>query len=269
MSYLAKEKLKHSTIKSYLSAVRFLHISEGLDDPFQPSLNRLQYVLQGIKRCESRERSKERERLPITPNILRKVKSVWDPSASDPDIIMLWAACCLGFFGFLRAGEMTVPSDTSYDPSVHLNRSDIAVDNPEAPTVIRVTIKQSKTDHFCKGVNLFLGKTSTDLCPVEVMLNYLMRRGPKAGPLFWFADHHYLTRQRLVGAVRDALRRAGVDQSKYNGHSFRIGAATTAAVNGLEYSIIKTLGRWRSIAYMQYVQIPRDQLANYSKLLCS
>lgn len=269
MSYLAKEKLKHSTIKSYLSAVRFLHISEGLDDPFQPSLNRLQYVLQGIKRCESQERSKERERLPITPNILRRIKSVWDQSASDPDIVMLWAACCLGFFGFLRAGEMTVPSDASYDPSVHLSRSDIAVDNPGAPTVIRVTIKQSKTDPFRKGVNLFLGKTSTDLCPVAAMLNYLVLRGSEAGPLFWFADHRYLTRQRLVGAVRDALRRAGVDQSKYNGHSFRIGAATTAAANGLEDSIIKTLGRWRSIAYLQYVQIPRDQLANYSKLLCS
>ena len=164
---------------------------------------------------------------------------------------------------------MTVPSDGSYDPSVHLSRSDIAVDNPGAPTVIRVTIKQSKTDPFRKGVNLFLGKTSTDLCPVAAMLNYLVLRGSEAGPLFWFADHRYLTRQRLVGAVRDALRKAGVDQAKYNGHSFRIGAATTAAANGFEDFIIKTLGRWRSIAYLQYVKIPRDQLANYSKLLCS
>ena len=46
----------------------------------------------------------------------------------------------------------------------------------------------------------------------------------------------------------------------------------TAAANGLEDSIIKTLGRWKSLAHlytMYTVQIPRDKLASYSKLLCS
>ena len=269
VSYLAEQKLKHKTIKVYLSAIRFLHISEGAGDPFHPSLDRLQYTLRGIKRVEAYSKTERRERLPISPNILRKVKAVWEASGSDPDIVMLWAACCLAFFGFLRIGEMTVPGDTAYDPSAHLSRSDIAVDNPSTPAVIRVTIKQSKTDPFRKGVDLFLGKTASDLCPVAAMLNYLVVRGPVEGPLFRFRDGRPLTRQRFVGAVREALAKAGINQDKYSGHSFRIGAATTAASKGLEDSMIKTLGRWRSLAYLQYVQIPRDQLANYSRLLGS
>ena len=76
-----------------------------------------------------------------------------------------------------------------------------------------------------------------------------------------------LTRQRFVIAVKAGLDKAGIDSNKYSGHSFQIGAATTAAQNGMEDSIIKTLGRWESLAYLRYVKIPRKQLADYSSIL--
>ena len=53
VSLLAKEKLKHRTIKAYLSAVRFLQIKEGTGDPFQgkstPARVRAEgYLLSGV-----------------------------------------------------------------------------------------------------------------------------------------------------------------------------------------------------------------------------
>ncbi len=268
VSKLAHERLRHTTIKSYLSGVRYMAIAEGGGDPFGQPLPRLQYTLKGIKRCEAEKGVKSKERLPISPGILTKIKAVWDSASSDPDVVMLWAACCLGFFCFLRAGEMTVPDHGRYDPAVHLSKGDVAVDDPEAPTMLRVHIKQSKTDPFRQGIHLFVGSTSSELCPVAAVLNYLIVRGSGDGPLFLFRDGRYLTRQRLVVAVRQALERAGIDQSKYCGHSFRIGAATTAASRGVEDAVIKTLGRWKSLAYLEYVKIPRDQLASYSARLC-
>ena len=164
---------------------------------------------------------------------------------------------------------MTVPTDSSYDPAaVHLSRNDVAVDNAQKPAVLRATIKQSKTDPFRKGIDLFLGKTATDLCPAA-MLNYLVVRGKQQGPLFMFRDGRFLTRERLVTTIRAALQKAGPDCAKYCGHSFRIGAATTAASRRMEDAIIKTLGRWRSLAYLEYIKIPREQLANYSSILAS
>ena len=182
---------------------------------------------------------------------------------------MIWAACCLAFFGFLRLGELTVPSDKEYDPQTHLGLTDNSFDHPICPSRMAVVIKQSKTDPFRKGVTLSLGRTSNKLCPVAAMAAYLVKRGQRPGPLFQFQDGRFLTRQRMVDYVQEALHTAKVEASSYNGHSFRIGAATTAAAKGLKDSLIKTLGRWESTAYLRYVRIPREQLASYTSILAS
>ena len=164
VALLAETGLRLRTIKVYLSAVCFLHIEEGHGDPSAPSLHRLHYTLQGIKRAETVKGTERRERLPISPDILRKIKGVWEMATIQPDTKMLWAACCLGFFRFLRSSEMTVPSQSGYDPDYHLSYSDIAVDSPKNLQVMRVSIKQSKTDPFRKGIDLYMGRTSTDIC---------------------------------------------------------------------------------------------------------
>ena len=122
-------------------------------------------------------------------------------SVVDHDARMVWAACCMAYFGFLRAGEMTVYEDGGYDKSVHLGVDDASIDSPSSPSVVRVRIKQSKTDPFRQGVDLFLGRTHTDLA----ILGYLVVRG--AGPLFRFADGRPLTRSRFVSLRRGDRQR--------------------------------------------------------------
>ncbi len=84
-----------------------------------------------------------------------------------------------------------------------------------------------------------------------------------------FSDGRPLTRARFVTEVKMALTRAGVDSSGYSGHSFRSGAATTAAKRGLGDATIKMLGRWQSNAYQVYIKTPRDQLAQVSQVLAA
>lgn len=114
---------------------------------------------------------------------------------------MLWAAACVGFFEFLQAGEFVVPSPQAYDPSVHLNLNDIAVNNHAAPTIIRVQIKQSKTDPFRKGVDVFLDATNSAICPVDAIIRYIAVRSPTPGPLFVLQSGVSLTRSYLARSV--------------------------------------------------------------------
>ena len=52
----------------------------------------------------------KKPRLPVSPSSHRKLKRVWEGESSQPNRVMLWEACSLEFFGFLRMGKMMVPS---------------------------------------------------------------------------------------------------------------------------------------------------------------
>lgn len=82
-----------------------------------------------------------------------------------------------------------------------------------------------------------------------------------------FSQSRPVTKSWFVDQLRPILAAAGLPQFHFAGHSFRIGAATTEAMAGVEDSTIQTLGRWSSAAYLQYVRIPREQLARLSATL--
>ena len=138
-----------------------------------------------------------------------------------------------------------------------LTVQDIAVDSHASPSMVKVHLKQSKTDPFRHGVDILLGCADAALCPVASILAYCAICSPALRPFFIFRDGTPPTRDRHVTAVWDALSHVGVN----TGHSFRIGAATSAAHAGLSKATIKMLSCWKSAAYERYVRTPREGLA--------
>ena len=215
--------------------------------------------MKGVKVTRGKEGRTSKRKLPITPTILRQLATA--RGGGGPDGAMYWAACCLAFFGFLRAGEFTTPSFKAYDPTRHLNVADLSADHPSCPTVMHVRIKASKTDPFHRGTTVVLGRTGSDLCPIVAMVNYLKRKGMKPGFLFQHEDGRLLTKQMFGKWV--GVQRA----QEYSGHSFRVGAATTAAAADVQDSIIKAMGRWDSTAYLIYIRLPQSELQKVSAQL--
>ena len=122
------------------------------------------------------------------------------------------------------------------------------------PWYFVILVKESKTDQFGWRTRVVLGVTGSDIRPVAALLDYLAVRGNGPGPLCLWAP---FTPGLLFDRVQAALTAAGVRGSNFNGHSFRIEAATSANAAGLPEMTIKILGCWRSTAYQHYIQ-PSD-----------
>ena len=223
-------------------------------------------LLRGIRRTLA-NRSEPRIRLPITATLMRHIKRSLAEQAQSFQGKLLWAACCTGFFGFLRCGEFLVPDSTPFDPNIHLSIADISlVSSPDSWTFF-LRIKVSKTDQFRQGSTVALGSTGSDLCPVAALLDFLAVRGESPGPLFRLENGQPLQRRFFTGKVQQALSAAGLNGALFNGHSFRIGAATSASAAGVPETSIKILGRWSSFAYQQYIRPPPAELAYVSRCL--
>ena len=175
----------------------------------------------------------------------------------------------LAFFGFLRIGELTCNS--TFDPKHHLMNRDITFMPRNSPQYMLVRLKVSKTDPFRQGQTIVIGKTNSALCPITAMVAYLNSRplSSDSGPLFTYVSGGFLTREKLTRETRLLISKGGLDSREFAGHSFRIGAATTAASANLPPWLIKVLGRWSSDCFESYIKTPPSVLAQIPQKLVS
>ncbi|XP_063420821.1 uncharacterized protein LOC134706042 [Mytilus trossulus] len=246
-------KLAHSTVKLYLAGIRHYFLKQGHSDPLANTV-RLQCILRGLKKSQCNIRPK---RMPITSTILKELCKLLRSGVFSPLIdLMLESAFNLAFFGFLRCGEFTCRSkDFSKDNIVSIQ--DISLDGSLKNLVFH--LHSSKCDPFRQGVNITIFENNV-FHPVATLSKYIKFRtnlGAKPqSPLFVndAYDHTPLSRDRFISLLRNLLFRLGYKDDKFCGHSFRIGAATSAAAAGIEDHIIQTLGRWSSDCYIHYIR---------------
>ena len=88
-------------------------------------------------------------------------------------------------------------------------------------------------------------------------LAYVAARGDRHGPFFLSSS---MTKPIFIAELRKILMALGLPDVNYAGYSFRIGAATSAALAGVEDSTIQLLGRWQSAAFLHYTRTPCERL---------
>ena len=248
-----------SSINIQLAAIKFTAQKYGYNSEFG-GFRRLYLLMRGIKKLHGRKFQKKK-RLPITPNILLELYyHLFNSSRPYNDKLMLWAAMLTAFFGFLRISEYTATRAKSFEEDITLCVSDVFFNATDG---CDLQLKGSKTDPFRVGVRIKLSANQSVLCPVQSLKTYLLSHPTGYGPLFVFENGSYLTRQSFSATLKSLLNnRVGIST-----HSFRIGAATTAAARGFPRWLIKSLGRWTSDCFRDYIRIPDNLIRDVSKSL--
>lgn len=267
-------KLQYTTIKLYLCGIRYFCLKDNTPSPFTSQQNdnsclaRLSLFMQSVKRLQT---ISVKTRLPITSDILGKICHKLRKGFFSRFIdCMLETACIIAFYGFLRCGEFTVTNVDNFDPECNLCISDIRI----LPDLAIIHLKQSKTDPFRKGIDIQLHKLNTLLCPYKALVNYLQIRTAKqpcnpSDPLFITDSLTALDRNFFISKLKLLIKSCGLNPDSYNGHSFRIGAATSAGKANIADHLIKTLGRWKSDSYCRYIRTDKSSIKHAQQKISS
>lgn len=255
IAHCYKQGLAASTTKTHISALSYTFQLAGYPDLTQHFLVKKQ--LQGF----SKVRPTVDCRLPITPPVLLKIIEAL-PCTTDSNFTksLLQAMYLLAFYAFLRVGEITktTGSNQHYLLRKHLK----FVCNTQGEDYLELTIPHYKHSKNVATLNIKQNTAQPALCPLKACQTYLLIRSHFSieEPLFSFMDGTPISRKFFTENLKQSLAFCRLDTYQYHSHSFRIGAATTAASSGSSELQIQQMGMWKSSAFKKYIRIPTLKL---------
>ncbi|XP_022302388.2 uncharacterized protein LOC144627038, partial [Crassostrea virginica] len=255
IGFLFTSDYSPSSIASHISAISYVHKVMNIDDPTQAFVTKK--ILKG---CQCLGSTKD-TRLPITPEILRKIIH-----ALNHTVPVFFQRCLLrslfllAFHAFLRLGEITTKSTA--DAHKVLQRSDLHFEyNGSSLKSVQIVMRDFKTNKNHTPIIISLqAMHDSSFCPVQALFEYLHMSKHTSGPLFQTLDAQPISYSFVSAHLRSAIKFVGLDPLQFKGHSFRIGAATYAASLGYSDQLIKKMGRWNSDVFHRYIRIQAFKL---------
>ncbi len=242
LTHLSKSS-KFSTLKRRIASISVIHKMKGhyLDTKHPIIMENLH----GIKRTLG---SRQIAKKPILINELKliinvideikiKAKGLVESKVKLSDISRDKALILLGFAGGFRRSEL-----------VNIEHEDIEF----VQEGVKIIIKRSKSDQSGEGIIKAIPYFDNEkYCPVRALKNY-MTYGfavSKKGKIFDISD------KSVALIIKKYAEKAGLDSSKYAGHSLRSGFATSAAESGAEErNIMAMTGHKTTQMVRRYIQ---------------
>ena len=263
---------KPPTIASYVSGLRhywrvhFLYL-DGFSHPLVAQYKRALTLTD-----PNRHEAKDFLRLPFTVDMLQHAKvTALDMSSIEGQCIALALEVQLTMLHrvseilpttddhYMRAVDvifqLSVAGTTVYVPADAACRHDVR--NLRG---VMFTTRSAKNDQGGNGSRIFIDVHDTSsphvaFCFASDTFRWAHKARPRgADSLFSYRNKWQLTPDAYGAAIKAVAKSMGLDPSRYSSHSLRIAGASALAAAGKPDWFIKKMGRWQSLAFLQYIQ---------------
>lgn len=243
-------KCSHSVVLAF-SALKWLHSFIPVANPLDIDLCR--NIVEAAKRDKGKPITKK---TPVTNVMIKEIIDKYGKPGCSLKDIRIATMCTLAFAGFLRYDEF---SNVLVKHLVFHDRH------------MTIFIPKSKTDIYREGNIVYIGRSHTEYCPVELTLRYMLEGNIQQGsdlPLFRSLNYHRksknyslrksgLSYTRCLELFKDCLRGLGYNPKDFGLHSLRSGGISAAVRNSnntISERLLKLHGRWKcDIAKDMYV----------------
>ena len=242
-TYMHQLEYAYRTIVTHMTAISHMHKYYQISEPTKNVF--VQRTLQGIKQSSISVEC----RMPITLPLLHKLHISLNHIVSSPRArVMFQAMYLLAFHAFLRVGEMTQSHGRSLNV-IQYHQISVTQDN-------YIVLSFSKYKHSKGRTHVIsIQAQALPFCPVHTMREYIRYRGVVPSPLFIHADGRQVNRDCFTSMLNKTTKFLGLSSTFYKSHSFRIGAASHGARNGMSDAQIRHMGRWSSNAFKSYIRM--------------
>ena len=221
---------KFSTLKRRLASIKVIHKIKGhYLDTKHPIITE---NLLGIKRVHG---VKQKSKKPLLINDLKLIINKINEEKNEIKKFKNKSLILIGFAGGFRRSELV---SIEYD------------DVDFVPEGVKIFIKRSKTDQTGEGMTKAIPYFENSMyCPVSTLKQWIEIADIKSGRIFKISD------KSVALIIKKYALLAGLDYTKYAGHSLRSGFATSTAEMGAdERSIMAMTGHKTTQMVRRYIQ---------------
>ena len=221
---------KFSTLKRRLASIKVIHKIKGhYLDTKHPIITE---NLLGIKRVFG---VKQKSKKPLLINDLKLIINQINEEKNEIKKFKNKSLLLTGFAGGFRRSELV---------SIEYDDLDFVTEG------VKIFIKRSKTDQMGEGMTKAIPYfENSSYCPVIALKKWLEIAGIKSGKVFNISD------KSVALIIKKYALLAGLDYTKYAGHSLRSGFATSTAEMGAdERSIMIMTGHKTTQMVRRYIQ---------------
>jgi len=221
---------KFSTLKRRLASIKVIHKIKGhYLDTKHPIITE---NLLGIKRIHG---VKQKSKKPLLINDLKLIINKINEEKNEIKKLKNKSLILIGFAGGFRRSELV---------SIKYDDVDFVTEG------VKIFIKRSKTDQTGEGMTKAIPYfENPSYCPVIALKQWIEFTGIKSGKIFNISD------KSVALIIKKYALLAGLDYTKYAGHSLRSGFATsTAEIGADERSIMAMTGHKTTQMVRRYIQ---------------